>query len=214
MSQFNPREVLYFNKYYCYDEELYALTFPLEWAKKHSSKTGPKECISCSNVGMWNGVFIGYCVSCADSYNGQRGVGFVTHGREQCVDDNKKHLSAFSTYLKNIKMSDIGDKDIFMDTEEMIRDRRPMVDYTNINVCVCDCDELESEEMRLYHEDRQHKRFNSFEDEEDDMTQEEWQRQYDEERRCSEEEDERLDMYYNPAAYSMHSMRSVRGGCR
>jgi len=174
MQKFNPTEVLYFKTYYCYDEELYALQFPLVWAKNHFSGTGPKQCVQCSNVGMWNGVFIGYCSSCAHTYNGERGIGFISHGNEQSMDKCENSFSAFSTYLENIKMDDIGDKDLFLDTAEMIRGPTPRMvfDYYNENINVTVCEDTEDDEDEL-------------------------KRQYNEYLK-EEEEDDR---YYNPAEY-------------
>jgi hypothetical protein len=54
--------------YYSYDEELYAKCFPEEWAQNHYPGTGPKECKDCIKNGFWNGVFVGYCVMCANIY--------------------------------------------------------------------------------------------------------------------------------------------------
>ncbi len=53
--------------YYSYDDELYAGTFPEEWAKDHAPETGPKECENCRDHGFWNGVFMLYCANCATS---------------------------------------------------------------------------------------------------------------------------------------------------
>jgi hypothetical protein len=120
MAQYNLKEQVFCGdrrQYYSYDEELYTETFPLEWAETHHPGTGPKECLICQTFGFWNGVFIGYCVNCAIySYQGQRGSGFVEKGIEYKVGCNIP--SIFETYLKGIKMDDIGDKD-FIDTAKV-----------------------------------------------------------------------------------------------
>ena len=152
--------------YYSYDEELYAKCFPEEWSQNHYPGTGPKECKDCVKNGFWNGVFVGYCVMCANLYMFNsfdyehdtiswpqqtlplqkkqkekqkiiynpvtqemeyytvsntdkrertcgRGCGFdsgIIHGENTWTDDPD---AAMNTYLKNIKLDDIGDKDMF-----------------------------------------------------------------------------------------------------
>jgi hypothetical protein len=92
----------------------------------------------CKKFGSWNGVFIGYCVKCAEVYEFNRGVGFVEIGKQNtyehyCIQQkqqkNKKipapitititidkntftEKNAFNTYLKNIHPDDVGDKEL------------------------------------------------------------------------------------------------------
>ena len=107
-------------QYYSYNGELYTSTFPVEWAKNHLPKTGPNECINCYYFGSWNGVFIGYCANCAIyHYNGERGRGFIGLGKENNYEADEKYTVAFETYLKDVKLDDIGDKQI-MDTANII----------------------------------------------------------------------------------------------
>ena len=106
-------------QYYAYDEELYTSTFPHEWVKTHSvDGTGPSKCKNCNIFGSWNGVFIGYCMNCAEYvYNFERGKGFGIMGIE---NPNKgKGTSVFNSYLKNIQLEDIGDVD-FMNSMNVI----------------------------------------------------------------------------------------------
>jgi len=130
MAQFNPKEVVFNGdrrQYYSYDGQLYTRTFPIEWAENHLPGTGPEECGNCAWFGSWNGVFIGYCANCVYEYTGERGCGFADCGVEleiyQYKDEHSenadKHLRAFDTYLKDIKLDDIGDKD-FMDSAKMM----------------------------------------------------------------------------------------------
>ena len=108
------------HKYYNYKGELYTGTFPIEWAKNHLPKTGPKECQNCYYFGSWNGVFIGYCANCAVyTYNGKRGRGFIGLGKENNYDEVENYTSVFDSYLKNVEMDEIGDKTI-MDTANII----------------------------------------------------------------------------------------------
>ena len=131
MAQFNPKEIIphfrnYKRIYYSYDNELYAGTFPEDWATDHFPETGPKECSNCAHFGMWNGVFIGYCANCATLvYQGSRGVGFIDIGEEQCktIDDIERGVpSAFETYLKGVNPYDVGDTD-FMDSAKLINEK-------------------------------------------------------------------------------------------
>lgn len=98
-------------KYYEHDKEFYAPTFPIEWANDHLAETGPECCKTCKTFGFWNGVFVGYCTKCAEKYDGERGNGFVFYGEEKQIIENSN--SAFSTYLKDVNLDDIGDKKIF-----------------------------------------------------------------------------------------------------
>ena len=98
--------------FYLYDGQLYTSTFPYEWAKNHIQGSGPKECKECTEFGHWNGVFVAYCRSCATNvYKGERGGGLVYYaGEGECADVNDPK-SAGNTYLKNIHLKYIGDKD-------------------------------------------------------------------------------------------------------
>lgn len=98
-------------RFYTYDSTMYAPTFPLEWYKDHLPTTGPDSCQNCKTFGCWNGAFLGYCVGCADKYNGTRGNGFIFYGEEKKKENNSK--SAFSTYLKDVELDKIGDKKVF-----------------------------------------------------------------------------------------------------
>jgi hypothetical protein len=124
MAQFNPMEPVLCGgtrsqtrqKYFSYDGDLYTGTFPIVWLTDHLPGTGPKECANCSAVGRWNGVFIGYCMNCSGyTYEGKRGRGFKSAGKESTDEDLIIYKSAFDTYLKGINLDDIGDKD-FMDS--------------------------------------------------------------------------------------------------
>ena len=126
-----------FNNFYSYNDELYCPSFPKEWATDHAPNTGPDECSTCKRVGFWNGVFIGYCVKCADEeYNFNRGVGFVSIGKELTYTNyyriqhhKKKPIgidrttfvlnSAFNTYLKDVNPDNVGDKE-FCDSASMV----------------------------------------------------------------------------------------------
>ena len=72
-------------------------------------------------AGFWNGVFLGYCGNCAYfNYNYSRGLGFLSIGREippeyfrEETRDIFAKRSAMNTYLKGVKLSDIGDPELY-----------------------------------------------------------------------------------------------------
>jgi len=117
MAQFNLQEVRSCfrrgkRSYYCYGEDLYAGTFPEEWAQDHAPGTGPGECEDCRVRGSWNGVFMLYCANCAiNVYNGERGKGAISPGEEYDGDENREFRSAFKTYLYDVNLNDVGDTD-------------------------------------------------------------------------------------------------------
>lgn len=112
MSNIPYYEIFHYRNFYQYEGELYAKQFPKEWAQTHAKGTGPNACANCRDVGSWNGVFIGYCTNCAEmEYQLCRGHGFIKPGKE-AIKDNA-NTSAFQTYLKDVVMDSIGDKDMF-----------------------------------------------------------------------------------------------------
>lgn len=92
----------------------YDIHFPLEWAI-HPKRLNenllccPSDCNNCLEYGSYNGVFIGYCVNCARYYNHERGYGFIETGEEFNQDkDYEEKNSVWNTYLKNVKLDEIG----------------------------------------------------------------------------------------------------------
>ena len=125
---YNPLEIRPFQQFYTYDNELYAIPFPREWAMNHIPKTGPKECKNCAYYGSWRGVFIGYCMNCAvHQYHFSRGNGFYACGLEikkrsggrrknkldGAREEEEKDTSAMNTYLKDADFNLIGDIELF-----------------------------------------------------------------------------------------------------
>jgi hypothetical protein len=99
-------EIIEYDDYYSYQGELYIKQFPKMWATSHVPETGPGECGNCNVYGSWNGIFIGYCVNCAEYvYEYQRGHGFIDHGEEQDMD--VPQLRAMDTYLHGIELDEI-----------------------------------------------------------------------------------------------------------
>lgn len=111
MAHFPDYEIIPCGNFYQYDGELYANQFPTEWAQNHAEGTGPKSCTNCRVFGCWNGVFIGYCVNCAQyDYDFTRGHGFLKPGQE--IRKKTTTLGALQTYLKDVAPDSIGDKDL------------------------------------------------------------------------------------------------------
>ena len=107
--------------YYSYDDELYAGTFPEEWAHDHAPETGPKDCENCRDHGFWNGVFMLYCANCAiHVYKGTRGKGASGPGEEFDIPKNRGFDSAFDTYLYNVNLHDVGDTDFHDSIAEIV----------------------------------------------------------------------------------------------
>ena len=99
--------------YYEHDGIIYIGTFPAEWIETHANdQTGPKECENCAYFGSYKGVFIGYCLNCAEfNYNGARGHGFSIYDDDIEVEENTlietEHPGAMETYLKGIDLEKI-----------------------------------------------------------------------------------------------------------
>jgi hypothetical protein len=138
-------------KYYCIKEIknneddifpiYYDIHFPLEWALDKNTflvcgeihVTGPYSCNNCKYFGYYNGVFIGYCMNCANCFKYKRGNGMTDLYKE--VDENMiafdlsnytKENSMWNTYLKDVKLNEIGDekleeeREIYKDLPELI----------------------------------------------------------------------------------------------
>jgi len=64
--------------------------------------------------GGWNGVFCIYCVNCAQNvYQGTRGNGVYGYIYEGECGDSNNPFAATNTYLKDIKIDDIGDREMY-----------------------------------------------------------------------------------------------------
>ena len=98
---------------YSYDNELYDINFPKEWAINHLKCTGPKECDNCAYFGSIGGTFFAYCSNCAKyDYQFTRGPGMWYNYCEFDIDNSD---SIFDTYMKGVEIEDIGDKDLNTD---------------------------------------------------------------------------------------------------
>uniref|UniRef100_A0A6C0DU37 Uncharacterized protein n=1 Tax=viral metagenome TaxID=1070528 RepID=A0A6C0DU37_9ZZZZ len=113
------------DNYYSYNGEHYTKTFPVIWAKTHIDGTGPKNCKSCKQYGSWNGVFVAYCVSCALKYNFTRGYGIrygIHNGEDNIFPCSDNYgTSVTNTYMKDICIDEVGDKERFVDSSQKYR---------------------------------------------------------------------------------------------
>jgi len=98
---------------YSYDNQLYHKNFPENWAMSHAPNTGPAECDNCAFFGSFGGHFFAYCVNCAEfEYNFERGPGMYVDYTEFVTNEVQ---TVFETYMKNISLEDIGDRDMNRD---------------------------------------------------------------------------------------------------
>jgi hypothetical protein len=118
----DTKEIIHYanGKYYSYDGELYTRTFPHKWAMNHAHNTGPKKCLSCAKFGSWNGVFVAYCINCANEYRGERGNGVYIYETMREINTGYNPKAAFNTYLYGIDFDNIGNKEM-LDSEQMYR---------------------------------------------------------------------------------------------
>lgn len=80
----------------------YHSRFPREWAENHQENSGPENCGNCEYYGSLCGVFIGYCVNCADYvYGGDRGNGLWGGGLDFDEGDGS---SIYETYLSGLTL--------------------------------------------------------------------------------------------------------------
>lgn len=113
------------------DDIIYFGRFPVEWAIDHIPGTGPNECETCLNAGMYNEVFLGYCVKCATfNYKGRRGQGFVSPGVE---NDKFSPDGEFEDYLKDVDLDLIGKDYIWYGFNVEVEYTR---DYTDDELCI------------------------------------------------------------------------------
>ncbi len=129
---------------YSYHGIYYADLFQDEWAINHLPKTGPHECLDCLYYGTYKGIFVNYCVNCANNeYKGTRVI--------ESFDKNNLSLFHVLHILKKDEMIDseiidmINDRyDALMNLEEEFND--------SDTVSISDND-LEIESTELVEED-------------------------------------------------------------
>lgn len=119
------------NYYWITDSELPDLPiiyfdshFPVEWVSHRpcsSEPYGPFYCNACRCYGFYKGVFIGFCVDCAEKgYDRTRGRGMLAVNYEKDMDyvtsifgsrwcNEHREKSMWNTYLKGVDKTKIGD---------------------------------------------------------------------------------------------------------
>jgi hypothetical protein len=112
MSAFDRDTVVYNDEFKTYNGFKYHLGFPDDWILDELPETG-RECWNCvgrpnngKGYAMWRGIILGYCVNCAEKYNGKRCTGFYAHGVEM---QQNNYESAYDKYLGKIDFENYGD---------------------------------------------------------------------------------------------------------
>ena len=106
MTEFTLENAIeYRDNYKTFGGFKYHLNFPDEWITCEYPLTG-RECANCVGVdgdAMWRGMIIGYCVSCAATYDGKRGPGFLGCGVESPLENA---VSAYRLYLGDLALEE------------------------------------------------------------------------------------------------------------
>lgn len=110
-------------EFYKFNNIYYDIHFPIDWVFQqpnfdpdivHNAEIpfGPETCYNCFEYGYYNGVFIGYCATCASLINYERGNGLIGDGVEIEGDERK---SIWNLYLQNVSLEEIGDRNLYID---------------------------------------------------------------------------------------------------
>jgi hypothetical protein len=114
-------------EYYSVNGINYDIHFPIEWVfqtpiityPEENDCFGPEECNVCAEYGYYNGVFIGYCLYCANKADFKRGNGMMSVGVE--IDNLSAKLnnipieykdkeSMWNVYMQAVSFEEIGDE--------------------------------------------------------------------------------------------------------
>lgn len=115
----------------------YDIHFPLKWVIHQKTMVtyhgdtmvlgpGTHGCDNCKYFGYYNGVFIGYCLNCAEAFEYKRGNGMTDIEPGIELDETmvafdltnyKKENSMWNTYLKDVSLNEIGDTKLYEDYE-------------------------------------------------------------------------------------------------
>ena len=124
-----------YGEYYKFNGIYYDIHFPIDWVFQTPSFVsnenivfGPETCFNCFECGYYNGVFIGYCVSCARLINYERGNGLIGNGIENQGNEQK---SIWNVYLQNTALEEIGDHDLCIDYHYKLHQSDIIPDYNN-----------------------------------------------------------------------------------
>ena len=101
-------------EYYNFNGVNYDIHFPISWVfqQPYSDEFGPETCYDCFQYGYYNGVFLGYCSTCASVTNFQRGNGMNGNGIER---EGAPQTSIWNLYLQNTCLEEIGDINLLND---------------------------------------------------------------------------------------------------
>lgn len=135
-------------EYYKINNICYDIHFPIDWVFQQPNfdadilhienmPFGPETCYNCFDYGYYNGVFIGYCATCASLINHERGNGLIGDGVEIEGDERK---SIWNLYLQNVSLEEIGDRDVYIDHSERVRDNLMDIGFVNNDNFVDDYD--------------------------------------------------------------------------
>jgi len=188
--------------YYCIEDDnaseddklfpiYYDIHFPLQWTLEEKTTyiyydnekilftTGPLHCNNCKLYGYYNGVFIGYCINCAEEFEYKRGNGMTDLVGLELNEDMVafdltnivKENSMWNTYLKNVNLDDIGDEKL-QEEYELYKDLPDLIDIKEEQEEEEQEEEQEQEEKNNYDiqfpsEEEQYEDEEDEEDEED-----------------------------------------------
>jgi len=112
----------------------YDIHFPIQWVfqtpiitydgEEENDCFGPENCNLCVEHGFCSGVFIGYCLQCANKANFRRGNGMYSIGNE--IDnvrakfhniplEYKDENSMWNSYMKGVNVREVGDETLDME---------------------------------------------------------------------------------------------------
>jgi len=112
-------------EYYIYEGVHYDAGFDMRWAISHAAGTGPLDCENCMEYSFQEGLFMGYCVNCAQyPYYNTRGRGYVAVGVQFGEDDDA------STVFDENDLSTVFDEN-FIEEEEVLIPTDLLNDITN-----------------------------------------------------------------------------------
>ena len=152
-------------QYYTYNGIHYDIAFPLFWVLFEHPNRGPHNCRNCSEYGSVRGVFIMYCINCAQEYNEEGyhvGYGAEDNGIEIVTGDFNK--AAYMTYLKNRELAYIG----LPEEKEKVELNREGYEYV-----ICEEYDQDGDVIKLYPDFKQILQERSDEEDQEDKNDQE-----------------------------------------
>jgi len=127
-------------EYYNVNGTNYDIHFPIDWVfqppmtddmtERTALCFGPEECNLCAEYGFYNGVFIGYCLHCANNVDFKRGNGLIRYGVEITQEEATKLSipleyndanSIWNVYMQTVTLDEIGDVELAKKHEECFK---------------------------------------------------------------------------------------------